>query len=93
MIKKVDQECQRIYQWITSLVHLHFLVQELLILSKAAPSGSELIADAKVLRIGKTLAFCEMEVRMKDTNALVAKATHTKFMPVSSKSKAVPAKL
>ncbi|KAL6072915.1 Acyl-coenzyme A thioesterase 13 [Balamuthia mandrillaris] len=63
----------------------------------AAPNHCELWADCRVLKIGATLGFTEMELRRKDNNALVAKGSHTKFFlpgsfSVSSSSSSAPKK-
>jgi len=42
--------------------------------------GSDLIADARVLKAGRTLAFLEMEIRNRDDMSLIARGSHTKFM-------------
>mmetsp|Transcript_6413 Transcript_6413/g.15984 ORF Transcript_6413/g.15984 Transcript_6413/m.15984 type:complete len:164 (-) Transcript_6413:956-1447(-) len=45
------------------------------------PSGQEVEVDAEVLRVGKSLAFLEVTIRTVNGGRLVAKGTHTKFLP------------
>jgi len=47
---------------------------------KAAKVGEDIIVDAKVLKRGKNLAFLEAEIRNKETNALLVKGSHTKYI-------------
>jgi acyl-coenzyme A thioesterase 13 len=47
---------------------------------KAAAIGQEILIDAKVLKRGRTLAFLEVELRNKETNDLLVKGSHTKFI-------------
>ncbi len=49
----------------------------------AKPDG-DLIADAKLLKLGKRLAVCEISIRSKTKNLLVAHATATYSIPPSS---------
>lgn len=44
-----------------------------------APGGSTVVADAQVLKIGKTLAFVTVDIRRKADNVLVAQGRMTKF--------------
>jgi acyl-coenzyme A thioesterase 13 len=45
-----------------------------------APADRAVIADAVVLKSGKTLAFVSVDVRREDDQALVAQGRMTKFM-------------
>jgi len=55
--------------------------QHILTTIQAAPAGTELIADVKVLKTGKTLSFTEMEIRDKNKQDVIfARGAHTKFM-------------
>ena len=47
---------------------------------KAAKIGDEVLIDAKVLKRGRTLAFLEVELRNKETDELLVKGSHTKFI-------------
>jgi len=47
---------------------------------KAAKIGEEILIEAKTLKKGRTLAFLECEIRNKETNALLVKGAHTKFI-------------
>lgn len=44
-----------------------------------APGGSTVVADAVVLKIGKTLAFVSVDIRRKTDGVLVAQGRMTKF--------------
>ena len=44
-----------------------------------APGGSTVVADAAVLKIGKTLAFVSVDIRRKTDGVLVAQGRMTKF--------------
>lgn len=44
-----------------------------------APGGSTVVADATVLKIGKTLAFVTVDIRRKADGVLVAQGRMTKF--------------
>jgi acyl-coenzyme A thioesterase 13 len=44
-----------------------------------APIGTEVVADAKVLKIGKTLAFVEVDVRRESDGVLLAQGRMTKY--------------
>ena len=46
------------------------------------PTG-DLVADAHVLKLGKRLAVCEILIRSKVNNSLVAHATSTYSLPPS----------
>lgn len=45
-----------------------------------APGGRAVIADAVVLKSGKTLAFVSVDIRREDDQVLVAQGRMTKFM-------------
>jgi len=47
---------------------------------KAAKIGEEILIEAKTLKKGRTLAFLECEIRNKESNALLVKGSHTKFI-------------
>ena len=47
---------------------------------KAAKIGEEILIDARTLKKGRTLAFLECEIRNKETNNLLVKGSHTKFI-------------
>ena len=44
-----------------------------------APGGSTVVAEAAVLKIGKTLAFVTVDIRRKTDGVLVAQGRMTKF--------------
>ncbi|XP_063216020.1 acyl-coenzyme A thioesterase 13-like [Bacillus rossius redtenbacheri] len=48
--------------------------------TKGAKVGEEVIIDAKTLRVGKRMAFLEVELKKKLSGELVAKGLHTKFV-------------
>ncbi|XP_051172275.1 uncharacterized protein LOC127288703 isoform X2 [Leptopilina boulardi] len=50
---------------------------------KAAFPGDNLIIDARTIRSGKTLAYLEAELKMKEGGAIVARGQHTKFIAIS----------
>ncbi|VDD79621.1 unnamed protein product [Mesocestoides corti] len=47
---------------------------------RAAPVGSWISVESYVLKQGKTLAFCEVNLLDEATGRLVAKGRHTKFL-------------
>ena len=47
---------------------------------KAGKLGSEVIIDAQLKKRGKKLAFLDVELRDKESNDLLAKGSHTKFV-------------
>ncbi|CAF1025729.1 unnamed protein product [Didymodactylos carnosus] len=47
---------------------------------KAAKPGETIIIDAETIKLGKTLAFLNVELRNKKTNELIATGKHTKFL-------------
>ncbi|GAU36743.1 hypothetical protein TSUD_318420 [Trifolium subterraneum] len=48
-------------------------------------SGEEIEIDAKVLRVGKTIAAVSVEFRKKKTGQIFAQGRHTKYLPRTSK--------
>lgn len=48
---------------------------------KSAHEGDTVVIDAKSLKAGKNIAFLECELRNKSNNQIIAKGTHTKFLP------------
>ncbi|KAI5055418.1 hypothetical protein GOP47_0028939 [Adiantum capillus-veneris] len=46
----------------------------------AAPLGEEIEIESKALRVGKSLAFVAVDIRLKATGKLVAQGRHTKFL-------------
>lgn len=51
----------------------------------AAFLGEEIEVEAKVLRVGKTIAAVTVELRKKKTGKIVAQGRHTKYLAVNSK--------
>lgn len=47
---------------------------------KAAKTGEEILINAETLRVGKTMAFLDVDIINKETGDLVAKGSHTKFI-------------
>ena len=47
---------------------------------KACKPGSEILIDADTLKVGKTLAFLTVDLKLKDTGDLIAQGKHTKFV-------------
>jgi acyl-coenzyme A thioesterase 13 len=45
-----------------------------------APSGRSVVAEAQVLKVGRTLAFVSVDVKREDDGALVAQGRMTKFL-------------
>lgn len=45
------------------------------------PGEEEVEVDAKVLKVGKSLAFMEVTISTVKDGRLVAKGSHTKFLP------------
>ncbi len=46
----------------------------------AAKPGEELLIDGRVLRAGRVMAFLECEIRKKESDVIVLKGSHTKFV-------------
>ena len=63
-----------------SLKHLGVSINMNIDYMKAGKLGSEVIIDAKVKKRGKKLAFLDVEIRDKESNDLLAKGSHTKFI-------------
>nr|CAH7744352.1 unnamed protein product [Callosobruchus chinensis] len=51
---------------------------------KGAVVGDTIEIDARTKRVGKTLAFLEVDIRNKDTGDLLVKGTHTKYILTKS---------
>lgn len=51
------------------------------------PGFEEVEADARVLKMGKYLAFMEVTITTVKEGRLVAKGSHTKFLPGLSRTK------
>ncbi|VEN60186.1 unnamed protein product [Callosobruchus maculatus] len=51
---------------------------------KGAVVGDTIEIDARTTRVGKTLAFLEVDIRNKDTGDLLVKGTHTKYLLTKS---------
>ena len=47
---------------------------------KGAKVGDDVLIDAKLLRKGRNLAFLEVELKNKNTNDVLVKGSHTKFI-------------
>lgn len=47
---------------------------------KSAQTGDEILINAETLKLGKTMAFLDVDITNKETGALVAKGSHTKFV-------------
>lgn len=47
---------------------------------KGANEGEEVIVDAKTVKIGKKLAFLDVELKKKATGELIATGNHVKYV-------------
>lgn len=47
---------------------------------KSAQTGEEILINAETLKLGKSMAFLDVDVTNKETGALLAKGSHTKFI-------------
>ncbi|GAB4813667.1 hypothetical protein N2152v2_000713 [Parachlorella kessleri] len=47
---------------------------------RGMPGGSDVVVDAKVVKVGKTIATINVELRDQDSGKLCAQGTHVKFM-------------
>ncbi|XP_069701572.1 acyl-coenzyme A thioesterase 13-like [Periplaneta americana] len=47
---------------------------------KTATTGETVVIDCNTLKAGKSLAFLDIELKMKETGKLIAKASHTKHI-------------
>lgn len=52
---------------------------------KGAREGDDVVVDANTVKVGKTLAFLECELRHKSDNSVIAKGTQTKYVAVPTK--------
>ena len=42
--------------------------------------GHDIVIAADTLKIGKTLAFCSVDIKLKSDGSIVAQGKHTKFV-------------
>lgn len=47
---------------------------------RGAKEGDEIVIDARTVKTGKTLAFLDVELKKKDTNDVIARGSHTKYI-------------
>jgi len=47
---------------------------------KGAKQGDEIEIEAKTIKCGRTLAFLECEIRNKNSNSILVRGTHTKYV-------------
>lgn len=47
---------------------------------KGAKEGDQVLIEANTVRVGKTLAFIDCVLKLKENNAVIAKGTHTKYV-------------
>ncbi|CAG0879933.1 unnamed protein product [Darwinula stevensoni] len=47
----------------------------------AAKPGETLLIEAHTNKFGKSLAFLSVEIKTKETGKLIARGTHTKYLP------------
>ncbi|XP_037777603.1 acyl-coenzyme A thioesterase 13-like [Penaeus monodon] len=47
---------------------------------KAATSGQEIVINAETLRVGRNLAFLSVDITNKESGALIAQGSHTKYI-------------
>ncbi|XP_047474291.1 acyl-coenzyme A thioesterase 13-like [Penaeus chinensis] len=47
---------------------------------KAATSGQEIVINAETLRVGRNLAFLSVDITNKESGALIATGSHTKYI-------------
>lgn len=47
---------------------------------KAAKVGEDILIDAKLIKRGRNLAFLTAEIRKKETDELLVRGSHTKFI-------------
>ena len=50
------------------------------------PGGTDVEVDARVTKVGRTLAFMDVTLRTKGGGKVVATGTHCKFLPNSQTS-------
>ena len=50
---------------------------------RSAKVGTEILIDAKTLKLGKSLAFLSVDIKNKHDNKLIATGKHTKHITVS----------
>ncbi|XP_073993889.1 acyl-coenzyme A thioesterase 13-like [Rhodnius prolixus] len=46
----------------------------------AAPVGEQIVIESRTNKVGRTLAFLEVNIKNKKTDKIVAKGSHTKFV-------------
>lgn len=59
----------------------------------AMPGGEEALVDARVVKVGKSIATVDVMIRRKITGQLVSQGVHVKFLDVPYKSSEVVEKL
>ncbi|XP_048764038.2 acyl-coenzyme A thioesterase 13-like [Ostrea edulis] len=47
---------------------------------KPVKIGNDIVIDADTLKIGKTLAFCSVDIKLKSDGSLVAQGKHTTYV-------------
>lgn len=47
---------------------------------KGAKEGDQVLIEANTVRVGKTLAFIDCVLKLKENDAVIAKGTHTKYV-------------
>ncbi|XP_061167802.1 acyl-coenzyme A thioesterase 13-like [Saccostrea echinata] len=47
---------------------------------KPVKVGEDIVIDADTLKIGKTLAFCSVDIKLKNDGSLLAQGKHTKYV-------------
>ncbi|XP_034254874.1 acyl-coenzyme A thioesterase 13-like [Thrips palmi] len=50
---------------------------------KAARVGEEILVEASTIKAGKTLAYLHVDIKKKDTDEIIARGSHTKFIGTS----------
>lgn len=47
---------------------------------KGAKVGEDILVEASTIKAGRTLAYLHVDIKKKDTNEIVARGSHTKFI-------------
>lgn len=47
---------------------------------RSAKTGEEILINAETLKVGKTMAFLDVDITNKETGDLVARGSHTKYI-------------
>lgn len=77
IIKKAPSQEDLFRLIMKNVALIHFILYRYI---SAAKTGEEIIINAETLRVGRNLAFLNVDVINKESGALIAKGSHTKYV-------------